>query len=55
MAQWKAELLAEGNGRFTCFAVAPLENAPPGDYEIRVSASASGKTVRETTGFTLLQ
>lgn len=53
VAQWKAELLAEGNGRFTCFAVAPLESAPAGDYEIRVSASASGKTAREATGFTL--
>lgn len=55
VAQWRAELLEEGNGRFTCFAVAPLENAPPGDYEIRVSASAAGKTARETTGFTLVQ
>lgn len=47
-----AELIEEEK-RFTAFAVAPLGEAEPGDYEVRVTVSAGGKSVAETRGFTV--
>lgn len=47
-----AELTEEG-GRLTGFAAAPLDQAPPGDYEVRVTAAAAGKAVAERLGFSI--
>jgi hypothetical protein len=47
-----AELMEE-EGRWTGLAAAPLDGAPPGDYEVRVTVSAGGKTVAERRGFTI--
>ncbi|MEJ5367495.1 MAG: VWA domain-containing protein [Bryobacteraceae bacterium] len=55
VARWQAELVPEGEGRFSCFAVAPLQEAPPGDYEIRVIASAGSAVQQERAGFTLVR
>lgn len=45
--------LTEEQDRFTGFAVAPLGQAPPGDYEVRVTATAGGRTVTGQRGFTV--
>ncbi len=55
VSRWQAELEPENGGRFSCFAVAPLAEAPPGDYEIRVVASAGTAAVEERAGFTLVR
>lgn len=47
-----AELIEE-LGRFTGFAVAPLGQAPPGDYEVRVTVAAGDRLVTEQRGFTV--
>jgi VWFA-related protein len=52
LSRAEAELIEE-EGRFTAFAVAPLGEAQPGDYEVRVTVSAGGRTVAETRGFSV--
>lgn len=47
--------LTEESGRLTGFAAAPLEQAPPGDYEVRVTAAAGGKAVAERLGFSIVR
>ncbi len=50
-----AELVDEGGGRFAVFFPAALDNAPPGDYELRVAASSAGRQAAERTGFAIAQ
>ncbi len=50
-----ADLLDGGGGRFAGFFAAALDNAPPGDYELRVVASSGGRQATERTGFTIPQ
>lgn len=55
VSRWQAQLEPEEGGRFSCFAVAPLAEAPPGDYEIRVAAPAGSAAIEERAGFTLIR
>lgn len=48
-----AGLKQEDGGRFSCFTAVALENAPAGDYELRVTAVAAGKAAAERRGFTI--
>lgn len=49
-----ADLTDEG-GRLTGFAAAPLGQAPPGDYEVRVIAAAAGKATAGRLGFSIVR
>lgn len=49
----EADLVREEGGRFTCLAAVSLENAPAGDYELRVTAMAQGKAAAARRGFTI--
>jgi VWFA-related protein len=49
----EASLAAEGSGRFSSFSEVRLENAPAGDYELRVAVTSAGRTSTGTRGFTV--
>lgn len=53
VARAGAGLKQEDGGRFSCFTAVALENAPAGDYELRVTAVAAGKAAAERRGFTI--
>ncbi len=49
-----ADLVEEG-GRLTGFAAAPLDQAPPGDYEVRVTVTAAGRAAAGRAGFRIVR